>query len=339
MRALMGKAVDARRALALAALGVLFVVAYPQVATAGQLSFGNTVVIAVIFATSTNLLFGQAGIPSFGQAGFFGAGAYAAALAAHEGLPVLLCLLVGIVAGALVGVVAAAVAWRSAGLAFSMLTLAFAQSLYTIAIRTEALGGYNGLAGFPFRQVLGIDLSDPGFVWYFVAIFAALIMACFWQVSRSPFGQILRALRDDPVRTLFLGVNVRACRTLAFVLAAAGAGAAGALSAYVNQVVTPDSLYWTASAVPVMMLVLGGMGHFAGPAVGALAYAVLEHYLSAWTTSYIFFLGVLVYLVLALLPDGIVSLPSAVRHRIRRRARPDSAAPVEAGLRTEGAGR
>src|SRR5690349_19555447 len=121
MRALLGKAVAARRALALAALGVLFVVVYPQLATAGQLSFANTVVIAVVFATSTNLLFGQAGIPSFGQAGFFGAGAYAAALAAHEGLPVILCLLIGILAGALVGVVAAAVAWRSAGLAFSML--------------------------------------------------------------------------------------------------------------------------------------------------------------------------------------------------------------------------
>ncbi|QWF21326.1 branched-chain amino acid ABC transporter permease [Nocardioides sp. LMS-CY] len=339
MRALLGKAVAARRALALAALGVLFVVVYPQLATAGQLSFANTVVIAVVFATSTNLLFGQAGIPSFGQAGFFGAGAYAAALAAHEGLPVILCLLIGILAGALVGVVAAAVAWRSAGLAFSMLTLAFAQSLYTIAIRTDALGGYNGLAGFPFSRVLGIELSDPGYVWYFVAVFAAVIVAGFWQVSRSPFGQILRALRDDPVRTLFLGINVRAYRTLAFVLAAAGAGAAGALSAYVNQVVTPDSLYWTASAVPVMMLVLGGMGHFAGPAIGALLYAVLEHYLSAWTTSYIFFLGILVYLVLALLPDGVVSLPRTVRYWIRRGGG-DPPTPDEVELReTEGAAR
>jgi branched-chain amino acid transport system permease protein len=310
--------VPQRWALGLAVLGVVLVFAYPQVATAGQLSFANTVVIAVIFATSTNLLFGQAGIPSFGQAGFFGAGAYATALASHHELPILLSLLVGILAGALVGLVAGAVAWRTTGLAFSMLTLAFAQSLYTLAIRWDLLGGFNGLYGFSFDSVLGLDLSDPGMVWYFVVLYAVVIMLGLWAVTRSPFGRTLRAIKDDPVRALFLGINVRAYRTLAFVLAAAGSGAAGAISAYVNQVVTPDSLYWTASAVPVMILVLGGMGSFLGPAVGALAYSLLEHFLSGWTSSYIFYLGALIYLALLLLPDGLVSLPRVTRERLRR---------------------
>ncbi len=298
-------------------LTVLVVLGLPQLATAGQLFFANTVVVAVVFATSTNLLFGQGGIPSFGQAGFFGSGAYAAALASDRGLPVLVCLTVGIVVAAAVGAVAGLIAWRSSGLAFSMLTLAFAQSLYTLAIRSEWLGGYNGLSGFSLDSVLGVDLSDPGFVWYFAVLVAAVVVICFWVISRSPFGLTLRAIKDDPVRALFLGVNVRAYRTVAFVLAAAGAGAAGALSAYLNQVVTPDSLYWTSSAVPVMMLVFGGMGAFLGPALGAVAFSGLEHYLSAWTGSYIFYLGLLLLVTLVVLPRGLVSLPAIVSRRWR----------------------
>lgn len=296
-------------------LVVVLVLGLPQVATAGQLFFANTVVVAIVFATSTNLLFGQGGIPSFGQAGFFGSGAYAAALASDRGLPVLLCLLAGIVAAAAVGAVAGLIAWRSSGLAFSMLTLAFAQSLYTLAIRSEWLGGYNGLSGFSLASVLGVDLSDPGLVWYFAVVFSAVVVACFWVISRSPFGLTLRAIKDDPVRALFLGVNVRAYRTVAFVLAAAGAGAAGALSAYLNQVVTPDSLYWTSSAVPVMMLVFGGMGAFLGPALGAVVFSGLEHYLSAWTSSYVFYMGLLLLATLVVLPRGLVSLPGVLLRR------------------------
>lgn len=292
---------------------ITFVLLYPQFATAGQLFFANTVVIAIIFATSTNLLFGQAGIPSFGQAGFFGAGAYATAISSHAGLPVLVNIGIGILVGAIVGAIAAMIAWRASGLAFSMLTLAFAQSLYTLAIRTEFLGGYNGLAGFRFNEVLGISLADPGFVWFFVSGFAALILLAFWQISRSSFGLVLRAVRDDPIRVLFLGIDVRAYRTLAFILAAAGAGAAGSMAAYVNQVVTPNSLFWTASALPVMMLVLGGMRTFIGPAVGALVFLTLQHYLSAWTPSYILYMGILFYVVLRTLPEGIVSIPSLIK--------------------------
>lgn len=291
---------------------LILVVLLPQFATAGQLFFADTVVVAIMFATSTNLLFGQAGIPSFGQAGFFGAGAYAAALAADRGAPVLLSLLLGTIVAALVGLLASLIAWRTTGLAFSMITLAFAQSLYSLAIRADFLGGYNGLAGFPMDTILGIDMSDPGYVWYFSAVVCAVVLAGYWVISRSALGHMLRAMKDDPVRTLFLGVNVRAYRALAFVLAAAGAGTAGALSAYINQVVTPDVLYWTSSATPIMMILLGGMGSFFGPAIGAVAFAGLDHYLSAWTNSYIFYVGVLLYAVLVFLPKGLVWLPATV---------------------------
>lgn len=302
---------------------LVLVLALPQFATAGQLSFAGGVLVAIIFATSTNLLFGQAGIPSFGQAGFFGAGAYATALAADRGAPVLISLVAGTVVAALVGLVASLVAWRTTGLAFSMLTLAFAQSLYTLSIRSEFLGGYNGLSGFEMETILGIDMSDPGFVWYFAAVVCAVVVAVFWVISHSPLGHILKALRDDPVRTLFLGINVRAYRAFAFVLAAAGAGAAGGLSAYLNQVVTPDALYWTESATPIMMILLGGMTFFFGPAVGAVAISGLQYWLSAWATSYIFYVGALLYLILVFLPRGILSLP-AIAGRFGRRGRHDT---------------
>lgn len=315
-----------RTGLLSAGLVLVFVLILPQLATAGQLFFWTTVVVAIVFATSTNLLFGQAGIPSFGQAGFFGAGAYTTALLAQSDLPVLLVLLAAILVGAAVAAVAAVIAWRSTGLVFSMLTLAFAQSLYTIAIKTEALGGYNGLAGLSIETVLGIDVTDPGYLWYFVVLAAAAICAFYWLVSASPLGRTLRAIRDDPVRVLFLGVNVRAYRAIAFVLAGAGAGAAGGLSAYVTQVVAPSALYWTASATPVIMLVLGGMAYFWGPAVGAVLLTALMHQLSQWTNAYIFYVGLLLYLVLIFLPGGMLSLPDEVRDRWRSRGRTGSAA-------------
>ena len=102
------------------------------------------------------------------------------------------------------------------------------------------------------------------------------------------------------------------------MLAAAGAGTAGALSAYLNQVVTPDALYWTESATPIMMILLGGMTTFFGPAVGAIAFSGLQHWLSAWVSSYIFYVGALLYLILVFLPRGIVSLPDVLGRLLGR---------------------
>lgn len=316
-----------------AVLVVLFVLALPFMVTSGDIFFWDTVAVAVLFATSTNLLFGQAGIPSFGQAGFYAAGAYTAALAAQRGWPVLAVLLLAIVIAATLSAIAALVAWRITGLAFSMFTLAVAQSLYSFALKNGTLGGYNGLTGFSATSVAGIDVTDPGFFWYVVVVIVALGCFGFWVISRSSFGLTMRAIREDPVRSLFLGVNVRGYRVLAFALAGAGAGLAGALSAYVNLVVTPDTAYWTASAEPIIMLLLGGMSFFFGPAVGAVLLTALMHKLMNMTHAYVLYVGILLYLILLFLPRGVLSLPEVAR-AFRRRLSGDAQAAA-AGTASE----
>lgn len=303
---------------AIAVVVVLFVLLLPQFTTLGGLYFWETALVAVLFATSTNLLFGQAGIPSFGQAAFYAVGAYTAALAAQHHWPVLLALLVGTVLAAATAAVAGLLAWRVTGLAFSMLTLAISQVLYTVALKTTALGGYNGISGFSVTTIAGIDVTDPGWLWYAAVIIVALGVLAYWVIGRSAFGHTLRCIRENPARALFLGVNVRAYRALAFTLAGAGAGLAGGVLAYTSQVVTPDTAYWTQSATPVIMLVLGGIGYFFGPAVGAVILTALMNWLSDVTHAYILYVGALLYLLLMFLPQGVLSLPRVVGALVSR---------------------
>jgi branched-chain amino acid transport system permease protein len=315
---------------------VVFVVVLPQYVTIGDLYFWETAAVAVLFATSTNLLFGQAGIPSFGQAAFFAVGAYTAALAAQNDWPVVPALLLGIALAAAAAGVAGVLAWRVTGLAFSMLTLAISQSLYTIAIKNDTLGGFNGISGFSITSIAGIDVTDPGYLWYATAVIVALGCLAFWVITRSSFGQTLRCIRENPSRALFLGVNVRAYRALAFTLAGAGAGLAGGVSAYTSQVVTPNAAYWTESATPVIMLVLGGIGYFLGPAVGAIILTALLHKLTDITHAYILYVGLLLYAVLLFLPQGLLSLPRVIRSLgSRRRVSKDPCAADEADVDVE----
>ena len=320
-----GRGITARRlgGLAVAVVVVLFVLLLPQYATIGDLYFWETAAVAVLFATSTNLLFGQAGIPSFGQAAFYAVGAYTAALAAEHHWPVLLALLVGTLLAGAAAAVAGVLAWRVTGLAFSMLTLAISQMLYTLAIKNNTLGGFNGISGFSVSTIAGIDVTDPGYLWYAAVVLVAIGCLGFWLIGRSAFGHTLRCIRENPARALFLGVNVRAYRALAFTLAGAGAGLAGGVLAYTSQVVTPDTAYWTQSATPVIMLVLGGIGYFYGPAVGAVVLTALLHWLTNETHAYILYVGLLLYVVLLFLPQGLLSLPRVVRSLFdRRRAMP-----------------
>jgi branched-chain amino acid transport system permease protein len=322
------------RRVVLAAAGAVAVVAavlvIPQLASTSALVVWETALFAMLFATSTNLLFGSAGIPSFGQAAFYGAGAYTAGMAAPHGWNVLLVLGLAIVVSAAVALGVSLFAWRTTGLAFAMLTLAIAQGIYTLVIKVDTFGGYNGLYGIATPKLGPIDLIDPATLWYFDAVCVAIGLFAVWRVARSPFGLTLNAIREDPVRATFLGVHVRAYRAAAFVVAGAVAGLAGALFAYSNQVVTPDQLYWNQSATPIIMLLVGGMTYFWGPALGALLLTWFLHYLTDWTTEYVLYLGVILMAVLIFLPRGLLSLPSVVRAWRSKgtAAPPDAGAPV-----------
>lgn len=304
---------------------VVWVAALPHTSDSGIVFVWETAAVQVLFATSVNLLFGEAGIPSFGQAAFFGVGAYTVGLGVPHGWSPPLLLAAAVVCAGLAAGLTGLLTWRTTGLAFAMLTLAVAQGLYTLVIKTDALGGFNGLPGVTIEPVAGVDLTDPTTFWYFLAGCVALGVLFFWRVSRSPLGHTLRSIRQDEVRAAFLGVNVRAYRVLAFTLAGCGAGLAGGLFGYANQIVTPDALFWTGSATPIVMLLLGGMGYFLGPAVGAVLFTWLLHSLTEVTTSYLFVTGLLLLAVLLFLPRGLLSIPATLRELAVRLSRHRSA--------------
>lgn len=309
---------------------VVLALLLPAVLGTGSLFFWTTTLVAVLFATSVNLLFGVADVPSFGQAAFYGAGAYTVALAAPHGWPAPLALLAGIGVAGGVALVMSLITWRTAGLAFAMLTLALAQGIYTLVVETDALGGHNGLPGIVAPNLGPLNLQSATTFWYFTAVCVAIGLLVFWRVGQSPLGHTLAAIREDPVRAAYLGLNVRAYRVTAFVIAGCGAGLAGGLFAYANHIVTPQTLYWTQSALPIIMLLLGGRAYFWGPAVGAVALSWFQDFVTQQTTSYVFYVGLLLLAVLVLLPSGLLSLPAVLRRMLdRRRGRPSAPAGGE----------
>jgi branched-chain amino acid transport system permease protein len=293
-------------------------VAAPFVLSSGLLFLAMSIVIAILFATSTNLLFGRAGVPSFGQAAFYGAGAYAVALLNGIDVAVPLALVGGVLVAGLLAALAALVTYRLTGLAFSMITLAFSQVMYLIVVKSQVLGGYDGIPGVVAPRLGPINPGNRTVLWFTVLITVVLTMWILRRIWYSPFGQTLSAIKSDPVRASYLGVGVRTYRSVAFVIAGCGAGLAGGLMAYASQIVTADMLAWTESAVPIIMLLLGGAAYFWGPAVGAILLSLALYYFNQVSNLYLLFVGVLLMLVLLLLPRGVLSI--APRRGLARRS-------------------
>jgi branched-chain amino acid transport system permease protein len=293
-------------------------IAAPFVLSSGLLFLAMSIVIAILFATSTNLLFGRAGVPSFGQAAFYGAGAYAVALLNGIDVALPLALAGGVLAAGLLAALAALVTCRLTGLAFSMITLAFSQVMYLIVVKSQVLGGYDGIPGVVAPRLGPINPGNRTVLWFTVVITVVLTMWILRRIWYSPFGQTLSAIKSDPVRASYLGVGVRTYRSVAFVIAGCGAGLAGGLMAYASQIVTADMLAWTESAVPIIMLLLGGAAYFWGPAVGAILLSLALYYFNQVSNLYLLFVGVLLMLVLLLLPRGVLSI--APRRGLARRS-------------------
>jgi branched-chain amino acid transport system permease protein len=233
-----------------------------------------------LFACAFNLLIGFTGLLSFGHAAFFGAAGYVAGNALKSwGLPVELSLLAGMAAAALIGLVIGGLAIRRSGIYFSMITLALAQMVFFGALRfTNFTGGEDGLQGVPRGKLLGfIDLSNDTTL-YFVVL--AIVVAAFALIVRtvhSPFGQVLRAIKENEPRAISLGYDVDRYKLMAFVLSAALAGLAGSLKTVVLGLVTLTDVHWTMSGLVILMTLVGGMGTLAGPVLGAIIIIALEN--------------------------------------------------------------
>jgi len=298
-----------RRSTGLAALTVaagVFIALIDVFGSGSQLFFWTTVAETVLFAMAVNLLFGQTGMLSFGQAAYFGMGAYAVGLLSEHHQSPLVMLLAAIAVGAAASVIVGVVTLQTSELVFAMLTLAVGMSLYSVTFHIQRVGGENGIVGIFPGKLAGIDLSDPHSLWAFSASMTVLGIAVLWVVAHSPFGRTLKMIRDDPHRAECLGVSVFRYRLAAFTLSGALCGLAGVLYAWVQSVVSPDVLFWTTSGTPVIVSLLGGAGVFFGPVLGAGIYVWATDTLSDLTSAWIFWVGLGFLIVVLLAPDGIL---------------------------------
>lgn len=242
-----------------------------------------------LFACAFNLLLGYTGLLSFGHAAFLGSAAYVTGYVVKAlGFPPLLGILAGTLVAALLGLIIGWLAIRRQGIYFAMVTLAFAQMVYFIAIQSPFTGGEDGIQAIPRGQLFGfIDLSNMLTMYYFVL---ALFVVGFLLINRtihSPFGQILKAIRENEPRAISLGYRVNRYKLLAFTLSAGLSGMAGASKALVFRLATLTDVHWHTSGEVVLMTLLGGMGTSFGPVVGAFILVTLQNYLAtvgSWVT-------------------------------------------------------
>ena len=251
--------------------------------------FMMTALCFAIFACAFNLLLGFTGLLSFGHAAYLGAAAYVTGwLGKHAHLPTELGVLAGSAVAGLCGLVIGLIAIRRQGIYFAMVTLAMAQMIYFVFLQAPFTGGEDGLQGVPRGKLFGLlPLEDDRVLYYVVlAVFVAVFLFVI-RIVHSPYGQVLKAIRENEPRAISLGYDVDRYKLLAFVLSTTLAGLAGSLKTVVVGFATLSDAHWSLSGEVVLMTLLGGMGTFAGPVIGAFTIIGLQNFLADRVGSWI----------------------------------------------------
>ncbi|HEX9204704.1 MAG TPA: ABC transporter permease, partial [Candidatus Deferrimicrobiaceae bacterium] len=288
---------------------VLLLLAVPLVAGRFYQYLLTQIFIASLVAVAFNLLLGTTGLLSFGQAAFYGVGAYTVGLLATKaGFSTLPALLLAPAFAAAAAALIGFFCVRLSGVHFAMLTLAFGQLVFTIAFKWYGFtGGDNGIQGIPVRPLPGgIEIGSTQAMYYFALAVVGVSLEVLRRIRSSPFGATLKSIRENGQRAAYLGVNVKLYQWTAFVIAGAFTGLAGGLYALMEKAITPDIIHWTKSGEPVFMTIIGGIYTFAGPVVGAFVFTVLNSYLVAWTEKWALVLGIILLVMVLLLPGGVV---------------------------------
>ena len=275
---------------------------------------GIEILILGLFAMSFNLIYGYMGQISFGHAAFFGLGAYATAILFREFtggeteitiLQFFLALSVGPPVAALGALMVGFFCVRLTGIYFAILTLAFGELLFYMVFSWYSFtGGDDGIQ----RLLPPPVFRDPTVYYYFTLAIVTAAGALMWRITRSPFGYVLRAMRENQLRTRFIGINVRRYMLVNFVIAGAFAGVAGALWGPFTRSVGPLLLGWQESGIAVFMTLIGGAGFFAGPAVGSIVYTFLHAYVTGFTVYWPLTIGLIILLIVLFAPGGILGI-------------------------------
>ncbi len=310
-----------------AAFGAL--AAWPLVAGSYGIDLVTKIMVYAILALSLELLVGATGLVCFGQAAFFGIGAYAAVKLSPDGEPpsLLWLLPASVVLAGLFAFVVGALSLRTRGVYFIMVTLAFAQMAYYVVHDTPLGGGSDGIYLY-VKPVLGpwIDLDRPLTLYYATLGCLAAAFAFLAQLLRSAFGRALAGIRVNEQRMRATGFSTYPYKLAAFTVSGAIAGLAGFLFAVKDGFVNPELLSWHLSGAVLVMIILGGLGHLRGALIGAFAFALLQEFFKseavfgAWAKHWHLGLGLTIIGCVALLPNGLVGLPARWRERLTGRA-------------------
>ncbi|MBB5703164.1 branched-chain amino acid transport system permease protein [Ochrobactrum daejeonense] len=261
-----------------------------------------------LFASAFNLLLGYTGILSFGHAAFFGGAAYITAHAVKVwGVPPEMGLVLGVLAASVLGLIIGYLAIRRQGIYSTMITLALAQMFFFFCLQASFTHGEDGLQGVPRGHLFGfIDLNQPISMYYFVLAVFVLGIFAIWRIINSPFGMILKSVRENENRAISLGLSVNHYKLAAFVMSAALAGLAGGLKALVFQFATLTDVGWQMSGEVILMTLLGGIGTLIGPIVGAAFVVALQNYLATSDFPVTIVTGVIFMACVLLFRKGIV---------------------------------
>ncbi|MDO9278029.1 MAG: branched-chain amino acid ABC transporter permease [Polaromonas sp.] len=296
---------------------LLLLLAFPLLASAADAEFyvtlASRILIFALAATSLNLILGFGGMVSFGHAAFMGVGAYAVAIAMQQGLGnawLVWPLAMGL--SALFALLIGAISLRTQGVYFIMITLAFAQMLYFLAISIKAYGGDDGLQ-MSARSAIGgsVDLTHDRDFYYVTLLLVVLSIYAVARLLNARFGHVLQAIRENETRMTAIGFPVYRYKLVAFTLAGAMAGLSGVLLANLGGFVSPSIMQWSQSGMLMVMVILGGVGYLYGGFLGAVFFLLLEELLSHYTIHWQLGLGLVLLLVVLVAPNGLASLIKA----------------------------
>ncbi len=309
-RGLLDPALSLRWSVPLLAVLLVFPLLALLVGGDFYLGLAARILIFALAATSLNLILGFGGMVSFGHAAFIGVGAYTVGVLAQAGInSAWVVWPAAMLVAALFAGVIGAISLRTQGVYFIMITLAFAQMLYYLAISFKAYGGDDGLS-LPGRSQLGLglDLADDRTFYYVTLLLATLVLVLVWRLLNARFGHVLQAIRENETRMEAIGFAVYRFKLTAFVIAGALAGLAGALLANLGSFVSPSMMQWNQSGLLMVMVILGGVGHLWGGVIGAVVFLLLEEVLSGYTIYWQFLLGAALLAVVLAAPNGLMSL-------------------------------
>jgi branched-chain amino acid transport system permease protein len=303
---------------------LVLVILYPQFAGKFNIYLLTEIMIYSMLGLSYYLLLGHTGLLSMGHAAYFGIGGYTTALFLHQvpSLPVSLTLLFGAISGLLAGLLIGSMVLRLTKIYFSFATLAFGQMVWAIAWKWRGLtGGDDGLTGWSAREFvvpfLGrFSLTHVTFLYYFVFFITVLTIGVCWYFTRTPLGNTLAAVKSNPTRINFLGINISVAKLMLFGFTGLIAGLSGSLFILFKKMVAPNFLDMFMSFDVVIMSVIGGYSSFLGPIIGSFVYVYMVEYLSAVTDRWQLIMGVFFMLLVLFYPKGMVGM---FKHLFKKR--------------------